>query len=64
MLWKTNFDKDLSNSSTEFSPKEVQVSSVTDENEEDENEIRTKDESVLLDPRKSDNYNLSDCIEV
>lgn len=63
MLWKTNFDKDLGASSTESSPKVVQVNSVFDENEPEEVEM-SKDSSVLLDPRKSDNYNLSDCVEV
>lgn len=68
MLWKTNFDKDWSESSAESSPKVVQVNSISDENEDNDQEgwQKTKDEddSVLLDPRKSDNYNLSDCIEV
>lgn len=66
MLWKTNFDKSLGNSSTESSPKVVQVNSISDENEDNEQEEvkMSKDNSVLLDPRKSDNYNLSDCIEV
>lgn len=42
------------------------MNSISDENEDNEQEEvkMSKDNSVLLDPRKSDNYNLSDCIEV
>jgi len=66
MLWKTNLDKECTlNSSESSSPAVIHVKSVSNEENDDEHNVKyTPDQSILLDPRKSDNYNLSDCIEV
>lgn len=65
MLWKTNIDKESTLSSPRDSaPGMVQVKSVSDENDDEQDLKYCPDQSVLLDPKKSDNYNLSDCIEV
>ena len=73
MLWKTNFIEQSLNASSDSMPGDIQIKSINgktreanlkqddDDDADDENEVNyCADNSIQLNARRSDNYELSD----